>query len=368
MRCDYCYVSKQPNRMSEAVAHKTVDFLMNVGRTQDKKGVEICFFGGEPLLEPGLIESTCKYALHSAKNLGCRLGFSMTTNGTLLDSRCLDMIRQFNIHTTISLDGIGKVQDRHRKTQGGQGSFSMIEKNLVHLSKAPRAAIRMTVTPDTVYDFVDSVLWFKDAGFKRVYATPVLEAEWNIASILAYADAWEEIYRQVGYHEAGKNDFSVGSIAKLHQRFQSGKNKQYGCGAARLAVAVDTMGDLYPCHRFIGYFRKKASTKIGDIFHGFKHDRRQYYINANLIANHIGCGLGLSNTAIQGAEDQRCSDCLLSWSCSGSCMAVNQYITDDPAQPPSIERIFAQIHTVVHLNNLPEDKLENNKNREEKVQ
>jgi len=191
LRCDYCYLSKQPQRMSEDTARRTVDFLLKEGRVEDEKGVEICFFGGEPLMEPGLMETICAYALESARRRTCRMGFSMTTNGTLFDARMLELVRRFQIQTTISLDGVKDVQDRHRKTRDGSGSFCMIEKNLPYLTQAPRAAIRMTVTPETVFDLVKSVSWCRDAGFRQVYVTPVLEADWGMAGILAYADAWE---------------------------------------------------------------------------------------------------------------------------------------------------------------------------------
>jgi uncharacterized protein len=49
LACEYCYVSKNSDRMSLETAAKIIDFAFR--NTPAAEEIELGFFGGEPLLE-----------------------------------------------------------------------------------------------------------------------------------------------------------------------------------------------------------------------------------------------------------------------------------------------------------------------------
>lgn len=88
-RCKYCVYSEDHNNKQNShskkhmdwdTAKKAVDFLRE--HSMDSSSVNIGFYGGEPLLEMGLIHQVVEYSenLFAEKDLS----FSVTTNGTLL--------------------------------------------------------------------------------------------------------------------------------------------------------------------------------------------------------------------------------------------------------------------------------------------
>ena len=89
LRCDYCWQhQKNPRqRMSLETARQAIDYLMIQSRNQPE--VTVVWFGGEPLLEFGLMKQTADYARQRAAELGKCVSFVITTNGVLLDEERL---------------------------------------------------------------------------------------------------------------------------------------------------------------------------------------------------------------------------------------------------------------------------------------
>ena len=84
LRCSYCYGGAKLQRcMQPEIGFAAVDRAV---RSIDADGtLELSFFGGEPLLEAGLITELVQYADAATADADVRLHLSMTTNGTLLD-------------------------------------------------------------------------------------------------------------------------------------------------------------------------------------------------------------------------------------------------------------------------------------------
>jgi uncharacterized protein len=85
----------------------------------------IGFYGGEPLLERGLIRSVVKAAREQAP-AGAQLGFSLTTNGWLLNDAAIRFLADNAFDLFISLDGPARVHDRYRRTASGRPTFDRV--------------------------------------------------------------------------------------------------------------------------------------------------------------------------------------------------------------------------------------------------
>ena len=83
LRCSYCFEKdKNPHKMSDETAMASVDFLMEASGPTKK--LTLLFFGGEPLLRFDLMQKVWEYATKRADELGKKINWNMTTNGTLV--------------------------------------------------------------------------------------------------------------------------------------------------------------------------------------------------------------------------------------------------------------------------------------------
>lgn len=103
----------------------------------------------------------------------------MTTNGTLIDEPFLIYAREAGPTVALSLDGTKPAHDAHRKTASGEGTFDRVSPALDLLLKhRPYAGVFMTVSPETVGRYAESVEYLLGRGVRYLIVS------------LNYAGAW----------------------------------------------------------------------------------------------------------------------------------------------------------------------------------
>ncbi len=131
-RCQYCsYDGRHEGRpahsskeMAWSVAKQAIDeFLPCAIETPS-----ITFYGGEPLLNLGLIKECVAYAHRALGNRQVRFG--MTTNGALLTEDVADYLAAEDFSVTVSLDGPQQIHDRYRRTADDRPTWSLVAQNL----------------------------------------------------------------------------------------------------------------------------------------------------------------------------------------------------------------------------------------------
>jgi len=130
-RCSYCiYSENYPNErietsknMSFDTAKKAVDGLVPLS----KNNVMIGFYGGEPLLNMGLIRQIMNYSKEKFPDK--EFGFSMTTNFFNAD-RYIQEIVDNGMYINLSLDGPKEIHDECRRTKNGKPTYDKIMSNL----------------------------------------------------------------------------------------------------------------------------------------------------------------------------------------------------------------------------------------------
>ncbi len=139
LRCEYCIYSGEhkdrahsQKEMTWEMAKKGIDYLISHSENSDTTGIS--FYGGEPLLNMKLIEKCVEYVKSLNVNRG--IGYSLTTNGTLLTEEICDFFAENNFGLMFSLDGPQAYHDKHRKYAFTQkGSHSDLIKNVHFLYK-----------------------------------------------------------------------------------------------------------------------------------------------------------------------------------------------------------------------------------------
>jgi uncharacterized protein len=142
LACDYCYMyemadqgwRRQPRRMSRHVVDKVAERIAEHARTNLLDEVEVVLHGGEPLLAGAEHLRYVIEAVLAAAEPDVSVGFSVQTNGVLLDELFLDVFAEFGVSVGVSVDGDEEGHDLHRRRADGRGSYQLVREGLGRLA------------------------------------------------------------------------------------------------------------------------------------------------------------------------------------------------------------------------------------------
>ena len=128
-RCTYCYESFKNRKMSAETVAAIKRLIAK--RLPELKSFNIQWFGGEPLLAISVIREIGQWVLDQLTPDTDYVS-SMTTNGALLNTACLEELTRLKIkYYQISLDGWRDGHDQTRLRKGGGATFDTIWHNLI---------------------------------------------------------------------------------------------------------------------------------------------------------------------------------------------------------------------------------------------
>jgi uncharacterized protein len=326
IRCGYCFASTGDYHggrklMPFSVASKAIDFLLETSGS--RKRLEVDFFGGEPLMNFEVVKQTVLYAREREKQYGKRIGFTITTNGTLLDKEKEEFINQNMDNIVLSIDGRKNVNDRMRKFTDGTGTYDSIMPRLKSFvaSRGDKSYyIRGTFTANNL-DFCNDVLHLADQGFREISIEPVVaEKEKGYAlkeeQLPVIYEEYEKLAsKYIEYNESGKGfryyhflmDLDGGPC--VYKRVSS-------CGSGVEYFAVTPDGELYPCHQFVG----RPDYLIGDVWKGVTRPDLKDKFAENTVYH-----------------KEKCRECWARFYCSGGCQANAAAFSNDLKVPYDLE-------------------------------
>jgi uncharacterized protein len=130
LNCSYCYwfrdntVYDKPAVLTLEAEDALLEKLATHIQRYQLKSFDILFHGGEPLLfGKRRFAGLCRKLRELEARSGSRLSFSITSNGVLIDREWTHVLRDFDVHVTLSIDGPEPVHDRHRVDHKGRGTF-----------------------------------------------------------------------------------------------------------------------------------------------------------------------------------------------------------------------------------------------------
>jgi len=316
LNCEYCFASQgkyhgERALMSFEVGKRALDFLVENSGT--RKNLEVDFFGGEPLMNFGVVKDLVKYARSIEKEKNKNFRFTLTTNGMLIDDDVIEFANKEMSNVVLSLDGRKEVHDRYRVDYNGKGSWETILPKFKKLVKARNNKdyyMRGTFTHFNP-DFVEDIKEMLKHGFTELSMEPVVCPEGDKNQLTK-----EDIEIVLSQYE---------ELAKLMlERKKQGKPFTFyhymidlkggpciykrisGCGSGTEYMAVTPQGDLYPCHQFVG----EEKFKLGNVFDGVT--------NKEVTKEFMDCN-------VYARED--CKDCWAKLYCSGGCSANAYHAT-----------------------------------------
>jgi hypothetical protein len=172
LKCDYCQVLKEDKDMNFETAWRAVSLFF--GEKNNSRHYQIKFFGGEPLLNYGLIEDIVKLANKKYKNIS----FKLTTNGTFLNKDVLKFINDnSNIDLVIS-----------------SGNIDLLKKGLLRkIVEVPRVTVNMNFFPGGLGKSEDQFRKFCDMGFSSFNFLPAYFTAWSKKEVTALRSVFEKI-------------------------------------------------------------------------------------------------------------------------------------------------------------------------------
>lgn len=313
LNCAYCFASQgkyhgESAVMSFEVGKRALDFLIE--HSGSRHNLEVDFFGGEPLMNFDVVKRLVAYARTREKECGKHFRFTLTTNGMLIDDDVIDFANREMSNVVLSLDGRKEIHDRYRVDFAGNGSWERIVPKFQKLVAArgnKNYYIRGTFThanPDFLKDIEEMLrLGFTELSMEPVVCAPDSPSALTEEDLPIVLEQYEKLAElMLERHRSGKPftfyhymiDLKGGPC--IYKRVS-------GCGSGTEYMAVTPVGDLYPCHQFVGEER----FRLGNVWDGVTNPEIQNeFASCNVYTR------------------PECKDCWAKLYCSGGC-AANAY-------------------------------------------
>ncbi|WP_406371554.1 radical SAM/SPASM protein FxsB, inactivated metallohydrolase extension form [Streptomyces sp. NBC_00647] len=220
LACDHCYVYEhadqswkgRPTFISEETLGKVARRFADYAEEEKLPSVSVILHGGEPLLVgPARMRDICAELVRIITPVTA-LDLRIHTNGVQLNTRYLEVFREFDVKVSISLDGDRAANDRHRRDRRGRSSHERVLRAIGllrrpeyrHLYSGLLCTVDVANDPVAVHDALASLhppridyllphsTW--DSPPNRPADSPTAYADW----LLRIFDRWDEQGRTVG--------------------------------------------------------------------------------------------------------------------------------------------------------------------------
>lgn len=260
LNCRYCFQEENriKKKMSKEVISGTIKFLNHL------KIDGVAFFGGEPLLN--------KPAIRRILNEADIPKSYITTNGTLIDKKFLNVLREHKTWMNLSLDGTKAHQDYWR-----DGSYDrLMKKKDDIISYMREVGGQVLMTCSTAENLYKNVLHIKELGFPSIYINQLDAYSTKVMYDIEKVGLFKEEYMKVlGLNGDG---FEVSDFSRWKKFVSQGKKKGGHCGYNKFGLGISVDGKLFPCHRGPELPEKFA---FGDVFNGFDRVKERFIRGMN---------------------------------------------------------------------------------------
>ncbi len=321
MSCSYCFANQglydDEGLMPIDVAKKSVDQFK---RISSSGGLTIKLFGGEPLLNFGMIRELVGYL--SQDLIDKKLDFEISTNGTIINEDILKFFKEQPVRIQVSIDGDKENHDRFRRFRDNRPSYEPIIENLKIMKDAGlMPEIRATLCHQNT-NTQSMIQYFSNELDIKIKLSPVMSNDVNVvlddddfAQIFrSYLDLYQEVMVTKNYKDIFCN--SILSAMILHCFEINGPSmstpRPYFCGAGIRMISVDISGNIYPCHGFVG----QDQFKIGNVYDSLDSGKLKKFLKKIHLAN-----------------KEHCFDCFARNFCGGGCSHYFQFTNGDVNLP-----------------------------------
>lgn len=305
LKCDYCFARVDDNFVFKSAnneeAKSIIDYLFLNQKLQE---CDICFFGGEPLLNFKTIKFVLDYIRENYYNK--KIGFSITTNGTILNKKKINFIINNKIAVLVSIDGSEEL-NKHRIFKNGKNCFNRTFSNINKLKlKGINLQLRATITNDSLH-IVEIHSFFErlEVPFNITFA---YESENKNHILSKYSNNLQSIENQfkdltnfyLNIINEGKDIYCMSLKDKLKVLYIRRKDS-YACSGGHSLFSITSDGEIYSCEHLAGI----SKFSIGNISTAINKAKLKKLISTNV------------------EKMDECKNCWLRYICCGGCFSSN---------------------------------------------
>lgn len=327
MSCLYCYGKYGRPKCRESLSLEKIKNLI-LQHSKEGKPFNICFFGGEPLVEFNKIKQCVEFCEDLRKRKGIRFNYSIVTNATLVNSETCILFDKYDFDVTVSFDGMPAIQNKQRKLINGEDSFKIADRGIQLLEyHGVKFHFRVTITKEFIGQYVENILFIVDR-YKRFPSVQLdSTTKWDIDDIHSVERQLNELVDQ--YIE-GKCYDKLLSLPKVYAYFEMllKKKKDYViCEAGISNVCVSPDDNYYLCHRFDG----NPVGILGNIEQELDYNNLKAWKKINR------------------CDVYECKCCFARYFCGFGCPSKQDYAPDRPNNTNKIFCEFEKIHAKLAL-------------------
>ncbi len=298
LRCTYCYVWKNQEKMSKEVAILALSKLITDAQKNGFETITIKFSGGECLLEFPLIVYLVNLGKKLAKKAGLRIRFSVLTNGVLLTEEIATKLKKLSVKVMVSLDGLGCFHDSQRVFPSGLGSFAFVMRGIRFLQKVGVPFnVSVTITSNNVANIPDLTKYMVEN--KIPFAFNFYRENPFVTDVLEKNDEKLIENLKLAYQYIYDNPPKQSVINGLLDRVDFRKPHTQTCGVGHSYLVIKHDGSIVSCQMLLEH-------PIGSIY---DQDIIQTMKN--------GCFIVPRNLTV--LDKKPCAECQWKYICCGGC-------------------------------------------------
>ena len=309
--CNYCDfgVDKTENeKMSYKMATKAVDWYADLLKSNQRKLLEVHFFGGEPMLALDVIEVVVHRARLLANENNLMPFFEILTNGQY-SAKSAKFLGQYFNKVILSFDGFKEVQNKHRPLKGNKSSFENVFETAKIISDSnAELCLRTCVSQLNISQMEEITDWFC-----RTFKVSVINFEILTTNSLTENSnlfAPNPIEFAVNFQKSRKVAKKYG-VELVYAPDISEQPQLSSCPVGKDTAIFSPDGRISNC-----YLIQEDWQKVGLDFDIGKIAKTGKVKIENK-----------KNEAIRKMIENkpRCNSCFCKWSCAGACHVGNTY-------------------------------------------
>lgn len=296
LKCSYCYINKNKNRMTDNVWLQFKKKIIQTAKERKLKKVVLRLGGGEPTLTLEGYASHLEDVKRELENIDCAFGVVLITNLTIITPKTIEFLKKTGCSVSVSLDGLGLFHDKSRMFVSGKGSFNIIERNLELLLREGIRPMTLTVVSENNLDGLPE--------FTKYILKKDLFFRYNLVINFGIANVQEKLIRILRECYGIIEDFM-----ESHPDYDFDRKHAFcnlmtdgpvfqGCNAGHGALTLNTDGSIYVCQTVL-----REGKSCGTIWD--KHDMLSISMEQKDYPLWI--------------ERPKCDSCHIRYVCAGGC-------------------------------------------------
>jgi len=297
LNCDYCYMENKDQEMTKEVFNAHYAALSNIMNIYGEERFITTLFGGEPLLNWGLIEYILPIV---SKDTKCQ-GITLPTNGLLIKPYMIGTLKKYNVNISLSFDGLWQYNFDPKKDLSKY-------RNIIEALGVNTCKVMISPQSHRVITLKQNYKWFvEELGMMNPDFTLVRDDVWYPLDGAVFKFEIKELADQtIEYIKQGIETlpgiFSLYILDTLAGD-KYGK-RSFGCFAGVHGLGFMPNGKVYPCARFGSKDEYEIFSSITKSENNMIEKNYKKFINKNIT---------------DPWTFSKCQDCMLFKYCNAGC-------------------------------------------------